>query len=495
MYSLNTINDMKFGFISLLVVLFAFQGVAQGQSRAQAQALAFTHVTVLDMKGRPAMSNMTVVVDGNRIRTIQKSKQAKLSKGTKVVDATGKFLLPGLWDMHVHALRQQGYNTDNFFSLFIANGVTGVREMGNSPLSITEVQQQRQEIETGKRPGPRFFMCGPLLDGRSSLWKSTVVVTTEQAGRAAVDSLKKAGVDFIKVYSGLSAPVYFAIADEAKKQGIPFVGHIPQAVTAREASNAGQKSIEHLGEGELLLACSAMEESARLERSKLSAIKPGSPEWKDQWISYNQLLLNTYSEEQAKELLALLGKNTTWQCPTLIGTFAAFYVIEASRASEDKLKYLSTSVKEFWTQMTEFRKKINPASIQVLKKHYQLNVQLVGAMNKAGVPLLAGTDELTPHVVPGFSLHEELRLLVEAGLSPLAALQAATLNPAKYFGLTDALGTVEEGKLADLLLLDANPLEDISNTKTIAAVVANGRYFSRQELDQLLEAAQVVAGK
>jgi hypothetical protein len=318
MYSLNTINDMKFGFISLLVGLFAFQGVAQGQSRAQAQALAFTHVTVLDMKGRPAMSNMTVVVDGNRIRTIQKSKQAKLSKGTKVVDATGKFLLPGLWDMHVHALRQQGYNTDNFFSLFIANGVTGVREMGNSPLSITEVQQQRQEIETGKRPGPRFFMCGPLLDGRSSLWKSTVVVTTEQAGRAAVDSLKKAGVDFIKVYSGLSAPVYFAIADEAKKQGIPFVGHIPQAVTAREASNAGQKSIEHLGEGELLLACSAMEESARLERSKLSAIKPGSPEWKDQWISYNQLLLNTYSEEQAKELLALLGKNTTWQCPTLI---------------------------------------------------------------------------------------------------------------------------------------------------------------------------------
>jgi imidazolonepropionase-like amidohydrolase len=181
--------------------------------------------------------------------------------------------------------------------------------------------------------------------------------------------------------------------------------------------------------------------------------------------------------------------------PNINRNVAAFHFIEASLASEDKRKYLSTDVKEFWSQMTEFRKKMNPASIEVLKKHYQMNVQLVGAMNKAGVPLLAGTDELTPHVVPGFSLHEELRLLVEAGLSPLAALQAATLNPAKYFGLTDSLGTVEEGKLADLLLLDANPLQDIANTKKITAVVANGRYFSRQELDQLLEAAQAVVSK
>ncbi len=486
---------MRKALTMLIVSLFNLLGVTQTKPKEQAPDLAFTHVTVLDMSGGPAKADVTVVVSGNRIASVQHSKKAKIPKGASVVDAKGKFLLPGLWDMHVHAIRQQGFNTDNFFSLFIANGITGVRDMGNSPLSMSEIQHLRQEIETGKRPGPRMFVAGPLVDGRPSLWKSKVIVTTEQAGRAAVDSLKKAGVDFIKVYAGLEPAVYFAIADEAKKQGIPFVGHIPQAVTAQEASNAGQKSVEHLGEGEILLACSAQEESARQARRLLSDYKPGTQEWITQWNTYNQLLLDTYSEERAKALLALLGKNTTWQCPTLTGTYAAFYFIEAAQASEDKRKYLSTDVKEFWSQMTEFRKKMNPASIEVLKKHYQLNVQLVGAMNKAGVPLLAGTDELTPHVVPGFSLHEELRLLVEAGLSPLEALQAATLNPAKYFGLTDSLGTVEEGKLADLLLLDANPLEEIANTQKITAVVANGRYFSRQELDHLLEAAQAVVSK
>jgi imidazolonepropionase-like amidohydrolase len=263
-------------------------------------------------------TGMTVVITGNKITSV--AKKAKAPKNAIVLEGKGKYLIPGLWDMHVHALRQQGFNTDNFFSLFIANGITGVRDMGNSPLSMTEVQQLRKEIETGKRPGPRMFVAGPLVDGRPSLWKSKVIVTTEQAARATVDSLKKAGVDFIKVYAWLEPAVYFAIADEAKKQEIPFVGHIPQAVTAQEASDAGQKSVEHLGEGEILLACSSQEESVRQARCKLSAFKPGTQEWITQWNLYNQLLLDTYSEERAKALLALLSKNTTWQCPTLTGT-------------------------------------------------------------------------------------------------------------------------------------------------------------------------------
>jgi imidazolonepropionase-like amidohydrolase len=480
----------------LFINLLPINAGAKLKAKISSQPLVFTHVTVLDMKGEPAKEDMTVMISGKQISSVQKSQRTtKLPKGTKVVDATGKFMLPGLWDMHVHTLGQQGFNTNNFFPIFIAKGITGVREMGNSPLSMTEVGHLRQEIESGKRPGPRMFVAGPLVDGRPSGWKSKVIVTSEQAGRATVDSIKKAGVDFIKVYSGLSPEVYFAIADEAKKQKIPFVGHIPQAVTAMEASNAGQKSFEHLGEGELLLACSAKEELAREERSKLSGLRQGTPEWIHQWTSYDQLLLNSYSEVRAKELLALFAENTTWQCPTLTGTYAAFYFMEASQAGENKLQYLSSSVKEFWSQMTEIRKKINPASIQVLQKHYQLNVQLVGAMNKAGVPLLAGTDVLTPHVFPGFSLHDELRLLVEAGLSPLQALQAATLNPATYFGLTYSFRTVEEGKLADLLLLDANPLVDIQNSKKIAAVVANGRYFSKEASAQLLKNAEAASSR
>ncbi len=483
---------MRQTFTLLIATLLPLLGVTQ--TRPKEQALAFTHVTVLDMRGGPAKADMTVVISGNRITAIQKSKGATLPEGTKVVRARGKFLLPGLWDMHVHTLRQQGFYTDNFLPLFIANGVTGVREMGNSPLSTIERTTLRTQIEAGKQPGPRMFVAGPLLDGRPSGWKSKVIVTTEQAGRAVVDSLKKAGVDFVKVYDYLPAPVYFAIAQEAKNQAIPFVGHVPGAVTAVEASNAGQKSIEHLSE--MLLACSSREEYIRQERKKLLVFKPGTQEWLDQWNTYIQLLLDTYSEEKAKELFELFVKNSTWQCPTLTELYVRGYFIEASQAHPDRLKYLALPIKDFWVESTQSRTKIfTSASIELLKKQYQKELQLVAAMSRAGVPLLAGSDNLNPFVVPGFSLHDELGLLVEAGLSPLEALQAATLNPAKYFEMTNSLGTVEEGKFADLLLLDANPLQDINNTKRIAAVVANGRYFSRQKLDQLLEAAQVVGSK
>jgi dihydroorotase-like cyclic amidohydrolase len=247
--------------LALALLPLLFRG--QSQEIGEANTIAFTHVTVLDMMGGPAQSDMTVIVTGNRITDVQQSQNAKILKGIKVVDATGKCMLPGLWDMHVHALRQQGFDTDNFFPLFIANGITGVREMGNSPVAMSEVRHIRKEIETGKRPGPRFFVCGPLVDGGFSGWKSTVVVTTEQQGRAVVDSLKKAGADFIKVYYQLSPKVYFSIADEANKKRIPFAGHIPEGVTAKEASNAGQKSVEHLGDDEIFSACSSVESQLR----------------------------------------------------------------------------------------------------------------------------------------------------------------------------------------------------------------------------------------
>lgn len=197
-----------------------------------------------------------------------------------------------------------------------------------------------------------------------------MVVTTEQAGRAAVDSLKKLGVDFIEVYSWLSSQVYFATADEAQKQGMSFVGHVPKSVTPVEASNAGQKSFEHLYE--ILLAYSTSEAQLRHQRQERSTLKPGAPEWLEKWTAYNQLLLSTYSEEKAKELFALFVKNSTWQCPTLIERYASANFIESSQAHPDRLKYLSTPIKEFWSERTDFRKKnFNPASIELLKKQYQ----------------------------------------------------------------------------------------------------------------------------
>lgn len=483
--------------LSLLALAF-LPSLIWGQDKeiSMTNTLAFTHVTVLGMMGGPAQSDMTVIITGNRVTDVLQSRNASFPKETTIVDATGKFMLPGLWDMHVHALRQQGFYTDNFFPLFIANGITGVREMGNSPLSMDEVWHIRKEIERGKRPGPRFFVSGPLVDGNLSGWKSTVVVTTEQQGRAVVDSLKKAGADFIKVYYGLSPKVYFAIADEANKQGIPFAGHIPEGVTAKEASNAGQKSVEHLGDDEIFVACSGIESQLRQERLHLFRLPWGTPEFQEKFNAYNQLQLDSYSEAKANELFGLYVKNNTWQCPTLIVRYAGSHFIESSKAHQDKLKYLSGDIKGFWIENTEGRKKYTtPASLEMSKKRYEKELQLVGAMSRAGVPLLAGSDDLNPYVFPGFSLHDELKLLVEAGLSPLQALQTATLNPATYFGLSDSLGTVEKGKWADLLLLDANPLENISNTSKIAGVVANGHYYSKEALQQMLKEAEAMVDK
>jgi hypothetical protein len=290
--------------------------------------------------------------------------------------------------------------------------------------------------------------------------------------------------------------VYFAIADEANKQGIPFAGHIPEGVTAKEASNAGQKSVEHLGDDEIFLACSGIESQLRQERLNLFRLQWGTPEFQKKMNAYNQLQLDSFSEAKANELFGLYIKNNTWQCPTLIARYAGSHFIESSQADQDRLKYLAGDVKDFWIKNTEGRKKYStPAIIELLKKRYEKELQLVAAMSKAGVSLLAGSDDLNPYVFPGFSLHDELGLLVEAGLSPLQALQTATLNPAKYFELTDSSGTVDKGKWADLLLLDANPLENISNTKKIAGVVANGHYYSKEALEQMLKEAEADAGK
>jgi imidazolonepropionase-like amidohydrolase len=480
---------------TLLLIILLWPRLIHAQDKSD-KSVVLKSVTVIDIASGKLKTDMTVVITGNKIASV--SKKAKVPKNATVLEGKGKYLLPGLWDMHVHALRTQGDTTiDKFYlPLFIANGITGVRDLGNSSMSMTEVRVLRSAIEQGKRPGPRFFVCGPLIDGRASGWRNKVIVTTEQEGRAAVDSLNKTGVDFLKVYSWLSPQVYTAIAEEATKQGIPFVGHVPELLTAWQASKARQKSIEHLGEGEILLACSSSESHLRQERLQLSKLSPGTPQWREKWDAYNQMLLSTYSPAKAKDLFALFLKNSTWQAPTLPALYGRANFIESSQANEDRLKYVSTPIKTFWSERTESRKKLfNPASVELLKQQYQKELQLVAAMNKAGVPLLAGTDNGNPFVFPGFSLHDELGLLVAAGLSPLQALQAATLNPAKYFGLTASLGTVEEGKLADLLLLEANPLEDITNTKKIAAVVANGRYFSKQALNQLLESAEEAARK
>lgn len=338
------------------------------------------------------------------------------------------------------------------------------------------LQQWRKEIAAGTLIGPRIVMSGPMLDGPKPRFPSSIAVKTPEDGRRAVDDLKRRGADFIKLQSLIPRDAVFAIADEANKQGTPFVGHVPDAVRASEASNTGQKSFEHL-----------------------IGIFEGSSPLEDQFIKgakTEKQFLATYDAKRADALFVLLAKNQTWQCPTLVWERGGNLIDQTDFAHDTRARYVPTYWKDVtWKRFTdEVEHDFNSDDLATRTAFVEKELEVVNAMHRAGILFLAGTD--TPpgvYIFPGFSLHEELQRFVAAGFSPMEALQTATLNPAKFLDMDDRLGTIEKGKVADLVLLDANPLEDIRNTQKIAAVIVNGLYLSRAELDKMLTGVEKAA--
>jgi len=459
---------MKLGIVLLLALSVLL--LAPAKPNRNPAPLVFTHATIIDVTGTAPKHDTTVVITGDRISAI--GNNVSLPPDAQLVDATGKFLIPGLWDMHVH-----WYARDTF-TLFIANGVTSVRQMfGNSDLL-----RWREQIAKGSLLGPRMVVASPIIDGPEPIWPNSIAVRNEDEGRKAVKRVKQWGADFVKVYALLPRDAYFGIADEAKQQGITFVGHVPNAVSPLEASDAGQKSIEHLTG--ILIACSDKETELR---AKL--VKADSPEARSR---VQATALETYDEKKAADLLARFAKNQTWQCPTLTVLRSNAYLGDEHFRSDVRLRYIPRLLQQRWGfRIVNRSGGDNAVAKQVLRKQ----LEIVGAMQKAGVPILAGTDTGNPFCFPGFSLHDELALLVIAGLTPVEALRSATLNPAKFFGLDQSLGTIEQGKIADLVLLDANPLLDIRNTQRINAVVSNGRLFDRRSLDKMLGEAEGAANR
>ncbi|HEV8582652.1 MAG TPA: amidohydrolase family protein [Thermoanaerobaculia bacterium] len=448
--------------------------------------LVFTHVTVIDMTGAPPSLDMTVVITGDRITDLGKSGAVRAPEGAQVIDATGKFMIPGLWDMHVH-----WYHKD-YLPLFVANGVTGIRIMWGAPLH----QQWRQEIEQGALLGPRLAIASPIVDGPKPIWPGSLAVGSDAEGRQAVIRSKQEGAEFIKVYSRLPREAYFAIADEAKKQGIPFAGHVPSSVTVAEASDAGQKSIEHFTG--VLDSCSTREEELRKASADAWANLPEGQAFPSRATvrPLTRLSLETFSPEKANTLYARLARNHTWQCPTLVVQRNMAFIKDPAIHDDPRVKYMPPQIASGWAPAGDFRlKDRTEEDFALARSVYNKLTQLVAPMRRAGVELLAGTDVLNPYCFPGFSLHDELTLLVEAGLSPMEALQAATLNPARYLGKEKDLGTVEKGKIADLVVLDANPLEEIGNTRKIDSVVTGGKLHPKSELQKMLADIETMAGK
>jgi imidazolonepropionase-like amidohydrolase len=479
---------MKTFLILLLTILLPALLVAQ-TSRAN-QSLVLTHITVIDMTGAPPKFDQTVIITNNLIIALGKSGEISTPQNSLVIDATGKFLIPGLWDMHAHTVYDRADDTEKtLLPLFVANGITGIRNLG-SINSLEQINKWRKASAEEKLFAPRIII-GQQVDGFGGINVSFVYrVKNESEARAAVERIKREGFDFVKVYGRLSRNEYFAVAEEAKRLNIPFAGHVPLAVGDGEASDAGQKSIEHLEE--MLVSVSSDETRTRREwieyEAKMALLngKPAPPELEVQQFRLIADGIETYDAEKAARLYARFVQNETYHCPTLVIHQAWGSLLSPDFFNDARLRYVPKRQRESVNTYTDAARSWSAEKKTIAERLYKYRLQMVGEMNRAGVKLLAGTDTAYGYPVAGFALHDELALFVQAGLTPLEALQTATINPAMFLGLEKSLGTVETGKLADLVLLDANPLNDIGNTKKIFAVVANGRYLPKEKLQEIL---------
>lgn len=472
---------------SIFLVVLLLSSIFWGQD--ERRQLALTHVAVINPSEASPHPDATVLIAKDRIVEVGPSKTVRIPPGVTVVDASGKFLIPALWDMHVHT-----DNAERDFPMFVANGVLGVRNMAGV---AKDVFRWRAETASGKIVGPQIVAAGPLVDGPEPAHpEHAIPVSNAAEGKQAVQSLKAMGADFVKVYDGVPRDAYFAIADESKKVGLPFVGHIPGSIRVVEASNAGQHSLEH---GAYLAGGSTAENEAIeqetsgpdvMEEAKRTGNFSLIPE---DIAKKGNALLDHLSRERLAELYKTFVKNGTYLTPTLVVQRTRVFVDEISRQPDPRRRYITTAEQEAWKPANDmFSKYRTPAYIAYQKREYEETLKGIKLAQQLGVQLLAGTDVVAPYTYPGFSLHDELGLLVEAGLTPLQSLQTATVNPAQFLGIRD-LGTIAPGMKANLILLDANPVEDIANTKKISSVIMAGTLYTRNQLDDLLNTSAKIA--
>lgn len=432
--------------ICLLAIVAA--GIGTVSVTPQTRTLAIARVNVVDVVAGRIVPNSTVTVSGKTVASV--SQDAAPPVGAQVVDGQGTFLIPGLWDMHAH-MEASG---ESWLQLYVANGVTGVRDMGSD---LDLILRMREATSSGRVLGPRILAAGPILDDAPGDWPFRMRVKTAEDGRAAVQLLKRRGVDLIKVHDNTPRDVFFAMAEEARRQNLPLAGHVPRGLSVEEVIEAGQRDIEHLSNSELWRPCSGGQE---------------------------------YRAAACRPFFDMLARRGIWQTPTLAAVSEIATIgTSASAVSADRLAYAGPSIRAMWAGNQGLF--ATPEVVRILRARAEVGAVVTADMAKAGVGILVGCDTM----IAGFCVHDELVAMVRGGMSPLAALQTATLNPARYFGLEQTLGSVAPGRTADLVLLDANPLMDITNVRRIRAVVVAGRLLDRSELDKMLAQVKTAAGQ
>lgn len=425
-----------FGIIALVIVGTACGGGSSKKPSAQklvAGDIALVGATVLPMDRETPLVDHTIVVRGDKIAMIAPA-AALDTKDAKVIDAKGKWIVPGLADMHVHTWGERD------FAMYLLNGVTTVRDMFGSPQHLA----WREQINSGKLEGPTLILAGPIVDGEPPTWPGSAVVTTPEAAKAVVQEQKRAGYDLIKLYDSLPAPVYEALAAEAKAQSIPFAGHVPNAVGIDKVLAAGQRSIEHL----------------------------------DGYVSFGD------DDHVSPEVIEATAKSTTWNVPTLVVTERFAHLDDpASLANVAGLQYVSQPIRDRWDPKNDFRlKDWTPERFATQREKNGIRRKLVADLSKAGARIVVGTDTGNPYVVPGFAVHDELGLLVASGLTPYQALRAATFAPSELAGTPGAFGVIAAGARADLLVVDSDPRKDVAALAKPSLVIVRGKPHERAEL-------------
>lgn len=421
---------------------------------AQNKPIAIKNVNIIPMTvDNRIIENATIVIQDNKILSINKPIPAK----AKVINGQGKWLIPGLIDMHVHGLADIDFgkkyptkgatlfvNNQDYFTLYVASGVTTIFDL----IARAENFAQRNEINEGKVIGPRMALAS-IIEGEEGTGK---IATTPSDGRQSVRMAKAEGYDFIKVYAHLDIETFKAVVDEAHKQGMKVIGHIPEVFKGRteEAFVPHFDMVAHAEE------------------------------------FFKQT--DDLTDKEAQRFAKLAKENRTWLTPTLIvnESIAEQYRSLDSIRDLPELKYVIPLMQNKWLTANQYNKASSPEKIARNETRIEFNNKLVKAFKEAGVPIVAGTDAGTSGIIWGFSLHDEIELLVKAGLTPEEALASATRLPATWLEIGDKIGTIEEGKFADLILLDANPLLDIKNTRKISAVCFNGRWVNRKTIDKML---------
>ncbi|HZD04192.1 MAG TPA: amidohydrolase family protein, partial [Longimicrobiales bacterium] len=452
-----------------------------GPAPGSAPDLAITSVNVVDVVSGEVLPDRTVTVRGGRITGVVPAAEAARARDAgRVLDGTGRYLIPGLWDAHVHFRGGADLIEENraLLPLYVANGVTTVRDAGGD---ITEaILAWRQAIAAGRMTGPRILTSGPKLDGPRPAWEGSIALSTPADVPAALDSLEALGADYVKIYDGSTpADVYLAIVEEAERRDMIVTGHMPFSVRFMDAVEAGLDATEHL--------YYAYKGASPLEDSVTAAVGSGDMGF---WDALYLMMDGPHDPGRERATWRSMVEHGTVVVPTLhIGEVLA-RVDEDDHQDDPELRYVDPAVEETWAGRVRSARRASPESRRRTRALRDTLAATVSRMGDAGVTILAGSDAgpFNSYVYPGFSLHSEMEALVEAGLTPAEALRAATVAPAERWREGDALGRVAEGYLADLVLLEENPLEDIANARSIAVVILRGRdVLDAMELQAMLE--------